>query len=299
MSYSEKERPALSRRQLRKLAAESLMGKELLAAIERLEKKGVSFRADWSEKEGVYPDQVRYQLLGENAVDEDGLGVASMREEALARARQDPDFLKVRIGDFYIEPRTGADGEDQVYVSRHERELLWTVAHRLGHGSDRRGYHGFTGAYWPQVDPYAECYQDDWGHVPDSFIASLEKERPSWLEILRDPDPEVRQAASKGLANPAQPEEVVLALIIRRLRPLLHEYQRTLKHERELAAQRAAELAKQASEQQVDAAWSGFFAGEPAAPPVSDLDSLDAVAEEPPAPRHARGAAEMLGDLER
>jgi len=284
---SHRDRPPLSRQSLKRLAQKQILGPEFLAEVTRIEKSGVRFDLHFGN--GIPLSAVTALLLDYGVENPDylALGVTPRRDEALRLARSDRSFLQVRLDDFRT--RLGGETGDQIYVSDWHKVVLRAVAEQLGQGTPY-----YSSVYWSDDDPYSPG-GDAWGHMAEKFIADIGTGKVSWLDLLRHKDANVRQYAAAYLADPADPESVATELIDHRLNHLESELERTLEHERKRAELRTAAATEQAQDRQVVDAWDGFFAGdgETAKKPL-----LSASTPRPVAPRHPRGVAEHIGDLD-
>lgn len=254
------EAPVLSRPELKRLAKRFVLGRELLAEIERLEAEGVVFHENPDAYEGPSPERVSVLLRGaEPHPEEESWAIASKREKALALARKDPDFLKVCLDDLhYWREREVRHGQvhEHVYVRYWEGDLLDVIAQALGYNDHLRGY-------------YAGSHHHDGKHLlAYDFEERLKTQAPSWLDLLRSKKSETRATVRKRLGDPSQPEEVVLGLVERRLTHFERELNRTLIAERRLHLRKQEQKAEKDDDRKIGAAWEGFFNGDSSETPT-------------------------------
>jgi hypothetical protein len=264
------EEQALSIREIERMGADVILGPQLVAV----------YLNHLTNGRDLYPARFLHLLLGAEA-NEDEPAVEPLVDVALAAARHDPDFLKVRVSD--LETLHG----DR--VRRDDADLLHALARHLGLLDRTYQY-----AYWPAKD-HNEYSMQSWrdlsGTLAGHFKSALVESETSWLELARSKDSGVSSYVQKRIGDPHEPEQLVKKLLERRLWRLADELSFVhAEHLAELERQRTL-AAEQEDERAIEDAWSGFLT---APAPESAPVRTPAVAKQ----QHPRGVAESLGDRE-
>lgn len=251
----------LTRKELHKLAASVMGGDIVWAELDRLERAGVALtdKDDYNWQYDVYPSArltAIVRLILEIPWPNDkgnGWGVRGKRAQITSLIKENADFLQVLKEDFLP------------FRAQDEVEVKGLAAIEIIYGLGRKfGLHrGFNSEY-EEI-----AYQTGNGvkgvKMTPKFIALLEKEKPTWLEIACDDDEFglAKPAREWMTSDPTKPEEMIANIIYKRLEGFIEGFRNTLRAEKLQVeeAQRAKEARRVRAEEKrrVNNAWDGLL----------------------------------------